>query len=132
MALNHHHVVHKFGGSSLIDAESFKTVGNRLTGKDEIIVVSATKGTNSALQVILDKAAGGENFQLDLEVIEEKHRLIIQSLLANEQAIPLLELFVIRLPDIALLSSAIIPVPELLLVMTLSEIIFLSSTSTPP
>lgn len=83
-------VVHKFGGSSLIDAKSYKTVAKRLTGKNEIIVVSATKGTTSALQACLDLAQAGKAFQPDLEQLHNKHKLIIETLLDAKKAASLL------------------------------------------
>ena len=52
--VKNHFTVHKFGGSSLADANRFKAVKQILDGKKEIIVVSAIKGTTSTLQNSLD------------------------------------------------------------------------------
>lgn len=83
------YVVHKFGGSNLIDGNSFRVVAERLTGENEIIVVSATKGTTSNLQTMLDNAAAGKDFSTDLQKVQQQHREIIDSLFAAEAAKPL-------------------------------------------
>lgn len=83
------YVVHKFGGSNLIDANSFRVVAERLTGKNEIIVVSATKGTTTDLQIVLDNAAIRKNFSADLEQIQQRHQSIINDLFTVELAKPL-------------------------------------------
>lgn len=83
-------IVHKFGGSNLAGAESYKTVAQRLSGHNEIIVVSATKGTTSALQNCLDLARQGQPFKTELQQLQQKHIVIIQALLDAEQARTLL------------------------------------------
>ena len=55
-------VVHKFGGSSLADAEAFRHVGGLLDSLDDrrqAVVVSAMQGTTDAL-IELARAAAGE------------------------------------------------------------------------
>ena len=55
-------VVHKFGGSSLADAEAFRHVGGLLDSLDDrrqAVVVSAMQGTTDAM-IELARAAAGE------------------------------------------------------------------------
>jgi aspartokinase len=47
-------VIHKFGGSCLIDQYSFENIKNILAQKNEIIVVSAITGITTRLQNILE------------------------------------------------------------------------------
>jgi len=51
--------VHKFGGSSLSNAERFIAVRSILNQNNQIIIVSAVKGTTSILQDMIDKASQG-------------------------------------------------------------------------
>ncbi|WP_235603215.1 amino acid kinase family protein [Piscirickettsia litoralis] len=64
-------VTHKFGGSSLGDVKRFLNVAKILSGKDEIIIVSATQGTTSNLQSLLDQACLGELNEELLSSIEK-------------------------------------------------------------
>ena len=48
--------VHKFGGSSLANAERFKAIPELLPEGNELIVVSALQGITSLLQQALDEA----------------------------------------------------------------------------
>ncbi|ALA24587.1 aspartate kinase [Piscirickettsia salmonis] len=68
-----HWITHKFGGSSLNDAACFLNVAKILSGKQEIIIVSATQGTTSSLQLLLDQACLGELNDELLTSIERKH-----------------------------------------------------------
>ncbi len=73
--------VHKFGGSSLANAERFIALKPLLTGKNEIIVVSASQGTTSALQAIIDAAKDGAAFLPTLEALEKSHLNLAHALL---------------------------------------------------
>lgn len=84
--LKKHFVTHKFGGSSLADASRFKAVKQILTGKNEIIVVSATRGTTSILQNSLDLARDGKDYLLDLHKLEERHIKLINEIIGNKKA----------------------------------------------
>lgn len=75
----HSRSIHKFGGSSLANAERFMAVKSLLK-KNEIIVVSAIQGTTSSLQSMMDKAKDTLGYQHDLEVLEEKHLMLIKEL----------------------------------------------------
>ncbi len=79
MINNHSYSIHKFGGSSLANAERFKAV-KALLGGNEIVVVSAVQGTTSMLQSIMDEATNSLNYLKKLEELEEKHLHLIQEL----------------------------------------------------
>lgn len=81
--IKNHFTTHKFGGSSLADAERFKAVKQILSGKKEIIVVSATKGTTSTLQHCLDLARGGNDYSRDLNLLEDRHIKLINSIISK-------------------------------------------------
>ncbi len=91
MTQSNNYIVHKFGGSSLVNADSYKTVAARLNGQNEIIVVSAIKGITSALQKLLDVAVRGDDFQKILEKIANQHASIIKTLLSEKKAERLIE-----------------------------------------
>lgn len=77
----HYYTVHKFGGSSVADASRFKEVKKILTGSTEVVVVSATKGTTTKLQNMLDSARDGLEWKQDLSKLEEFHHQIVKELL---------------------------------------------------
>ena len=83
MINNHSYSIHKFGGSSLANAERFREVKSLLHNKNEIIVVSAIKGTTSLFQSMLDKAKMGLNYHQSLEDLEENHFALISELSLN-------------------------------------------------
>ncbi len=89
LSKKHQHAVHKFGGSSLINADSFRTVIKRLTG-DEVIVVSAVQGTTSKLQALLDHAKNNQPISPALDKIKTKHIDIINALFEGPAAASLI------------------------------------------
>jgi bifunctional aspartokinase / homoserine dehydrogenase 1 len=72
--------VHKFGGSSLANAERFKAVKSLLNGKDEIIVVSAIKNVTSLLQTLLDSAKEKRCYLSHLNELKQLHLSLIDAL----------------------------------------------------
>lgn len=78
-----YYAAHKFGGSSVADASRFEEVKKILKGEKEIIVVSATKGTTTKLQNMLDSARDGNAWQADLKANEDFHHQIIDILLPH-------------------------------------------------
>jgi len=74
------YIVHKFGGSNLVDANGFKEVVARLKGMDEVIIVSAVFGVTTSLQNLLDVAQYRGNFQIVLSEITDQHFKIIDAL----------------------------------------------------
>ena len=77
--------VHKFGGTSLANAERFRSLKKILTGNNEIIVVSATQGTTTLLQEVLDLAKNNLPFVAHLTRLEESHRTLAEALLSSRQ-----------------------------------------------
>lgn len=75
------YVVHKLGGSSLADAQQLMTTAALLHGKQEVIVVSAIKGTTSLLQQLLDQAAAHQADHAALDALEARHTELVQALL---------------------------------------------------
>ena len=79
------YTLHKFGGSSLADAKRFNEVKKILAGNQEVIVVSATKGTTTQLQNMLDAARDGKTWHTELSALESAHQTIINALLPQDQ-----------------------------------------------
>ncbi|WP_186644029.1 bifunctional aspartate kinase/homoserine dehydrogenase I [Fluviispira vulneris] len=81
--MNNDIIVHKFGGSSIANAERFLAIKKLLNNGKEVIVVSAIKDATSTLQMVLNNAAHGKNFLALLESLENAHLEIIDSLQFN-------------------------------------------------
>ncbi|MBX9837988.1 MAG: hypothetical protein K2X69_06685, partial [Silvanigrellaceae bacterium] len=80
-----HYIVHKFGGSSLKNAESFLNINNIIQEKNSVIVVSATKGTTSLLQSLLDRAKENHSYFEILNTIQENHLAICNLILKDKK-----------------------------------------------
>ncbi|OAI49061.1 hypothetical protein AYO45_03615 [Gammaproteobacteria bacterium SCGC AG-212-F23] len=78
--------VHKFGGSSLANAERIAVLKSILNGQHEIIVVSAVQGTTSSLQQALDLAKKTDEYTKTLTQLEKTHTTIANHLLSKQQA----------------------------------------------
>ncbi len=78
--IDNDYCVHKFGGTSLAQASRFLNLRQLLTGKNELIVVSATQGTTSSLQFMLDAAKVKAPYLHLLEELEKFHLDIIDAL----------------------------------------------------
>src|SRR5690348_8611320 len=78
-------IVHKFGGTSLANSQRFRALKEILSGKEEIIVVSAVQGVTSTLQALLDEAAQKQNFLKTLESLEKTHATLAQELLPKQK-----------------------------------------------
>ncbi len=72
--------VHKFGGTSITNAARFIELNSLLKGKNEVIVVSATQGTTSILQTLLDSAKKKLSYLPILEDLYLSHQEIIKTL----------------------------------------------------
>jgi aspartokinase/homoserine dehydrogenase 1 len=77
--------VHKFGGSSLADAERFASLRNLLQGKNEVIVVSAARNTTTELQQLLDLAKEQKMFSSQLQDLQQNHITLVQALLPTHK-----------------------------------------------
>ena len=82
-SINQNYYVHKFGGSSVGNADRFAALKSLLSGKNEVIVVSAMQGTTSSLQLILDAAKQNQSYVDLLLSLEKKHLDVIDSLQLN-------------------------------------------------
>jgi len=97
---NQNYIVHKFGGSSLANAERFTAVKSLLSGRNEIIVVSAIKETTSLLQTVLDQAKEGQWDVSILARVETNHLSLIESLLPAHLRQDLFEMIRVDFADI--------------------------------
>ncbi len=79
-------VVHKFGGSCLIDQASIEGIKKILPAKNEIIVVSAIKGITNRLQALLDLAKANLDYSAETTSLQELHANLAHALLGAEQA----------------------------------------------
>lgn len=86
--------VHKFGGSSLADADRFVALRSLLNGSNEIIVVSAIQGATAALQEFLDDAQSGKPFLNKLAALKKSHLTLVNNLIpavARDKIIAMLQ-----------------------------------------
>ncbi|MBA2710545.1 MAG: bifunctional aspartate kinase/homoserine dehydrogenase I [Tatlockia sp.] len=98
--INKSYAVHKFGGSSLANAERFRAIQVLLKG-EEIIVVSAMQGVTSDLQTLLDLAQKSPNYEQALAELEERHLSLIQNLsLENNELVRLIQSDFLNIRDI--------------------------------
>lgn len=72
-------VVHKFGGSCLIDQASIESIKKILPEKNEIIVVSAIKGVTNRLQALLDLAKANSDYSAEIQSLQELHANLTQA-----------------------------------------------------
>ena len=83
----HTFVVHKFGGSSLADAERFENVATILADRrygPQGVVVSAAKGVTDDLLGIVAAARAGDNVADALSALGERHDALAARLLEGE------------------------------------------------
>ncbi len=72
--------VHKFGGSCFTSAQGYQDVGDLITGKSDIIIVSAVYGITNRLLKLLTTAAQKKSYTREFETIHRTHQEIIGSL----------------------------------------------------
>lgn len=78
--------VHKFGGSSLTCADSYRQVAEKVTDSSALIVLSAVQEITSTLQLLLEKAKGQEALDSILSHIKFQHMTIATELLPEALA----------------------------------------------
>ncbi|WP_394201433.1 bifunctional aspartate kinase/homoserine dehydrogenase II [Shewanella waksmanii] len=81
--------LHKFGGSSLADADCYRRVAHILLThghSDDLIVVSAAGKSTNFLYKLLALRENGELWQEELQVLMSYQQNLIEQLLSNEQA----------------------------------------------
>src|SRR5690606_30231805 len=83
-------VAHKFGGSSLADAQRIAHVADVLTARDDasqVIVVSAMQGVTDALIALVHAASTDpDTAQAQLQTLIERHRKTAHALLGDQDA----------------------------------------------
>jgi aspartokinase/homoserine dehydrogenase 1 len=97
-------VVHKFGGTSLADADCFRRVAEIVSapsGADNVaVVVSAMRGTTDQLLGLVERAACGEAVDGTLAALRERYATEASRLVDAERVAALLELLDKDLADI--------------------------------
>ncbi|MBE7215515.1 bifunctional aspartate kinase/homoserine dehydrogenase II [Shewanella benthica] len=81
--------LHKFGGSSLADADCYRRVAHILLthgNSDDLVVVSAAGKSTNFLYKLLELKDTGQLWQEDLQVLMSFQQNLIEQLLSNEQA----------------------------------------------
>ena len=96
-------IVHKFGGTSLADAECYRRVA-RIVGApcdaNVAVVVSAMGGVTDQLLGLIGKAVSGERPSDSLDALRARYAAVAGELLPGEHAAPLVENFERDLGDI--------------------------------
>lgn len=85
--MNPKYSVHKFGGTSLANANCFISLKSLLSGRNEVVVVSAIRGTTSTLQLALDEAKNGKPCASILTKLAEIHVQLANTILTPEKAV---------------------------------------------
>ncbi|MFT6977129.1 MAG: aspartokinase/homoserine dehydrogenase 2, partial [Shewanella psychromarinicola] len=86
MARSH---LHKFGGSSLADADCYRRVAHILLThgqSDDLVVVSAAGKTTNFLYKLLSLRDSSQLWQEQLQILISYQQTLIEQLLSNEQA----------------------------------------------
>ncbi|NKF49383.1 bifunctional aspartate kinase/homoserine dehydrogenase II [Shewanella sp. WXL01] len=81
--------LHKFGGSSLADADCYRRVAHIILthgNSDDLVVVSAAGKSTNFLYKLLKLREDGELWQEELQVLISFQQNLIEQLLSNEQA----------------------------------------------
>ncbi|MBB1270972.1 bifunctional aspartate kinase/homoserine dehydrogenase II [Shewanella sp. SR44-3] len=81
--------LHKFGGSSLADADCYRRVAHILLThghSDDLVVVSAAGKSTNFLYKLLNLRDTGQLWQEELQVLISFQQTLIEQLLSNEQA----------------------------------------------
>ena len=97
--------IHKFGGSSLADAECFRRVGEIIlakTGTRRAVVVSAMGGmTDALLQVVAAAENSADSIEADLAAIADRYEACVRELIDSAEAADnLMDLFSAELADV--------------------------------
>ncbi len=96
-------IVHKFGGTSLADAECFRRVASILRARADrnlAVVVSAMRGVTDQLLGLIDQAARGASTSADIEGLRTRYLAAATELLPAEQIADLRDAFEHDIADI--------------------------------
>jgi bifunctional aspartokinase / homoserine dehydrogenase 1 len=80
-------IAHKFGGSSMADAQRIRAVAAILRARDDapqIVVVSAMSGVTDALIALAASAAGRGDWREKVEVLKQRHAEVAEALGAGK------------------------------------------------
>ena len=112
----HRTIVHKFGGTSVADAERYRHVARLLLARDEdeqITVVSAMKGVTDALITLCEQASTSRTEWRDpWHELRARHRGVVVSLLGEDSG-PTLEWLDERFEKLAEILAALSVIGEL-------------------
>ena len=103
-------VVHKFGGTSLADAECFQRVADIVLtqpGENRAVVVSAVGGITNLLFQLIDNAARREPNDDLVRELHERYKIIVGNLLPPKESSAFLKQFEIDLSDISSVLKAL-------------------------
>tara|TARA_B100000686_G_scaffold355377_1_gene473962 strand:- start:22726 stop:25236 length:2511 start_codon:yes stop_codon:yes gene_type:complete len=103
-------VVHKFGGTSLADAECFQRVADIVLtqpGENRAVVVSAVGGITNLLFQLIDNAARREPIDELVGELHERYKIIVGDLLPSKESSAFLKQFEIDLSDISSVLKAL-------------------------
>lgn len=92
--------VHKFGGTSLANAERFVALRSLLAEKNEVIVASAMQGVTTHLQTMLDLAKTEASFLPLLATLENLHINMVNTLLIENNRAKLISAILKDITDI--------------------------------
>ena len=93
-------VVHKFGGTSLADAECFQRVADIVLtqpGENRAVVVSAVGGITNLLFQLIDNAARREPNDDLVRELHERYKIIVGNLLPPKESSAFLKLSLIHI-----------------------------------
>ena len=112
----HRTIVHKFGGTSVADAERFRHVASLLLARDEdeqVTVVSAMKGVTDALIALCGQASASRTQWRDpWHELRARHRGVVVSLLGEDSG-PTIEWLDERFEKLAEILAALSVIGEL-------------------
>ncbi|OGO94069.1 MAG: bifunctional aspartate kinase/homoserine dehydrogenase I [Coxiella sp. RIFCSPHIGHO2_12_FULL_44_14] len=83
--------VHKFGGTSLQDANAYARIPRLLKGYNEALIISASANTTQILQQLIDHAKIKKEIAALLTTLKKFQQQLIADLLEKEQQAPLLK-----------------------------------------
>jgi len=103
-------MVHKFGGSSLADADCFRRVADIVTSQpagNQAVVVSAIGGVTDLLLGLIERASSQQPVEAEIETLRQRYQGMVQELLPEQGGRALLSQFHRELEDIQSVLKAL-------------------------